>query len=100
MGKCLDIVREARKQELESSRPESEESDGAVSPSLESPITRGLLDAGWTPKVSFGGKVIWERPDNGFYCPKELALHFVERSDESPRGLSGKRGNGKEVTQR
>ena len=78
MGKYLDIVREARKREQERAEPEPDKIYRAAPPSLESPNARRLLDADWKPKVSFGGKVIWERPDNGFYCSEESALHFLK----------------------
>jgi hypothetical protein len=39
---------------------------------------RRLLKAGWKPKVSFGGKVIWERPDTGFWVSEQMALHLLE----------------------
>jgi hypothetical protein len=99
VGKYLNIVREVRKRELERAEPEPDIRDGAAPPSLESPNARKLLDAGWKPKVSFGGKVIWQRPDNGFYCSEESALHFVKQADETLKELPGKRGKGKEVTQ-
>lgn len=100
VGKYLDIVRDARQQELESAAPDPAEPDGAVSPSPESPNARRLLEAGWKPKASFGEKVIWERPNNGFYCSEESALYFMEQADLFLKERPEKRGNDKEVTQR
>ena len=37
---------------------------------------RRLIDADWKPKKR-SGKIIWERPDNGFYVSKEIAVHFL-----------------------
>jgi hypothetical protein len=36
---------------------------------------RRLIAAGWKPKVR-GGKIIWKRPDNGFYVSQEVSIHF------------------------
>ena len=46
-------------------------------PGTDTGDARRLLDAGWKPKVSFG-RVIWERPDTGFWVSQEVALHFLE----------------------
>jgi len=37
-----------------------------------------LKEAGFKPKVSFGKRVIWERPDTGFYYSEEIALHLLD----------------------
>jgi hypothetical protein len=39
---------------------------------------RRLLEAGWKPKVSFFERVIWERPDTGFYRSEEAAICLLE----------------------
>jgi hypothetical protein len=39
---------------------------------------RHLLEAGWKSQVGFGGKVIWERPDTGFYVSEQMALHLLK----------------------
>jgi hypothetical protein len=41
-----------------------------------------LEEAGYRPKISFGGRVIWERPDTGFWVSQEMALHLLEKSKE------------------
>ncbi len=37
-----------------------------------------LTTAGYRPKVSFFERVIWERPDTGFYVSEEMALHLLD----------------------
>jgi len=39
---------------------------------------RRLRESAWKPKVSFGKRVIWERPDTGFYYSEESALHLLD----------------------
>ena len=39
---------------------------------------RRLKEAGFKPKVSFGKRVIWERPDTGFYYSEEIASHLLD----------------------
>jgi hypothetical protein len=46
-------------------------------PGTETEDARRLLEAGWKPKTSFG-RVIWERPDTGFWVSQEVALYFLE----------------------
>src|SRR5829696_3780236 len=51
---------------------------------LTKPDTEGarrLYGAGWESKVSFFGRVIWERPDTGFYVSEEMALHLLEENN-------------------
>lgn len=55
------------------------EPEPANSADLDSANACRLTEAGWKPKVSFGGVVIWERPDNGFYVSEEMALCLMER---------------------
>jgi hypothetical protein len=69
--------RDEAKQELPESRCE-EAAAPAVFP-VSSADHRRLEATGFKPKVSFGGKVIWERPDTGFWLSQEMALHFLER---------------------
>jgi hypothetical protein len=38
---------------------------------------RRLIAAGWKPKERCG-KIIWERPDDGFYVSQEAAIHFLD----------------------
>ena len=68
--------RDEARQELPESRCE-EDGAAAVLP-VSSVDYRRLEEAGFRPKVSFGGKVIWERPDTGFWISREMALHFLE----------------------
>ncbi len=39
---------------------------------------RRLEAAGYKPKLSFGKRVIWERPDTGFYVSQEMALRLLD----------------------
>ena len=39
---------------------------------------RKLKAAGFNPKAR-GGKIIWQRPDTGFWVSQEMALHLLER---------------------
>ena len=41
---------------------------------------RTLETAGFTPKER-GGKIIWQRPDTGFWVSQEMALHLLEREN-------------------
>lgn len=81
MSKYLDTVREARKRGLEEAESLATKLEATTSFRLESPDARRLRDAGWKPKASFGGKVIWERPETGFYCSEASALHFLENTN-------------------
>jgi hypothetical protein len=42
---------------------------------------RKLTAVGYRPKVSFFGRVIWERPDTGFYVSQEMALHLLNTNN-------------------
>lgn len=79
MGRYLDIAKEIARVEPE---PRN-----LTKPEIEDANARRLSGAGWKSKESFGGVVIWERPDTGCYVSEEMAIHLLER---------GKR---KEVTQ-
>ena len=39
---------------------------------------RRLKEAGFKPKVSFRKRMIWERPDTGFYYSEEIASHHLD----------------------
>ena len=54
---------------------------------------RRLLSAGWEPKERCG-QIIWKRPDNGFYCSQEVAVHFLETGMVNVRHKSGANGKG------
>jgi hypothetical protein len=41
------------------------------------PEARKLQAACWEPKERCG-KIIWKRPDNGFYVSQEVAIHFMD----------------------
>jgi len=64
-------------------------------PEIESADARKLSRAGWEPKVSFGGVVIWEGPDTGYYVSEEMALCLLDRWTRRDE----KRGNREGVTQ-
>jgi hypothetical protein len=96
MGKYLELIRGVRRPELEKIRAESREREKAEALAAESANGRRLVAAGWKPKVSFGGKVIWQRPDNGFYYSEEAALCLMSRME----GSLQERGKRLEVTQR
>ena len=42
------------------------------------------------------GKIIWQRPNNGFYYSKEVSLHLLNQKEHKGQ----ERGNRKQVTQR
>jgi hypothetical protein len=48
---------------------------------------RRLEAAGFKPKER-GGKIIWQRPDTGFWVSHEMALHLLENKskEEDQRG--------------
>ncbi len=75
MGRYLDIAKG-----VSPKMPESASLSGSLADLTrpESENARRLLEAGWKPKVSFGGRVIWERPDNGFYYSEEAAICVLE----------------------
>ena len=96
MGKYLELIREVRRRELEKTGVGSREREKAEALAHESTNGRRLVAAGWKPKVSFGRKVIWQRPDNGFYYSEEAALCLLDRTE----GSLQERGKPHEVTQR
>ncbi len=87
MSRYLDIARG-----IADAQPEPRKLEN---PKIESADARKLSRAGWKPKVSFGGVVIWERPVTGFYVSEEMALCLLDRWTRSDE----KRGKDKEVTQ-
>ena len=87
MSRYLDIAREIADVPSEPRNLEK--------PEIESADARKLSEAGWEPKVSFGGVVIWEGPDTGYYVSEEMALCLLDRWTRS----NEKRGKDKEVTQ-
>jgi hypothetical protein len=54
---------------------------------------RKLEAAGFKPKERCG-KVIWQRPDKGFYVSQEAALHFLDTGMVNVRHKSGANGKG------
>ncbi len=75
MGRYLDIAKGVSRRGPESAIPSASLAD-LTKPDTEN--ARRLLEAGWTPKVSFGWRVIWERPDTGFYYSEETAICVPE----------------------
>ncbi len=80
MGRYLDIAKGVSPKVPESA---SRSADLVDLTKPESENARRLLEAGWKPKVSFGGRVIWERPDNGFYRSEEAAICLLELSESA-----------------
>ena len=87
MGRYLELAREIANAGPAPRNP--------TKPETETATDRRLEEAGWKPKESFGGVVVWERPDTGCYVSEEMALHLLNRSDPDNR----KRGKRGEVTQ-
>jgi len=52
---------------------------------------RKLEVAGFKPKERCG-KIIWQRPDDGFYVSQEAALHFLDSGIVSTGDKSGANG--------
>lgn len=82
MGRYLDIAREIARVEPELWNLKK--------PEIQSANARELSKAGWKPKRSFGGVVIWERPDTGCYVSEEIALHLLKRADRLSTGQTEK----------
>jgi len=68
--------RDEAKQDLPESRCEVDRAPAGL-PVL-SADHQCLKEAGFKPKISFGEKIIWERPDTGFYVSQEMALHLLD----------------------
>jgi len=68
--------RDEAKQELPKSLG-GVDSTSAVLP-VSSADHRRLEGAGYELKLSFGRRVIWERPDTGLYYSEEAALHLLD----------------------
>ena len=66
----------------EAPRPRGEGIEAPAAKPVSSADHRHLEEAGYRPKISFGGRVIWERPDTGFWVSEEMALHLLEKSKE------------------
>lgn len=89
MGRYLDIA-----DTIPRAEPTRQGADPTDSLDLKKPESeadtenaRRLLEAGWKPKISFGERVIWERPDTGFYRSEEAAICLLElnRSEDRPQ---------------
>lgn len=65
--------------------PESQCEEGEALPVI--PVSSAdhqrLKEAGYTPKISFGERVIWQRPDTGFWVSQDMALHLLEKNKEA-----------------
>jgi hypothetical protein len=64
------------------SEPQCEETGALAAKLVSNANHQRLDDAGYKPKISFGGRVIWERPDTGFWVSEKMALHLLEKSKE------------------
>ena len=84
MSSYLEIARQVRARRNEPGlRPASETLTDIQFAQQSRPIHldpegRRLEAAGFEPKER-GGKIIWQRPDTGFWVSQEMALHFLER---------------------
>jgi hypothetical protein len=58
--------------------PQCEEAGALAAKPVSSADHQRLEEAGYRPKISFGERVIWERPDTGFWVSQEMALHLLE----------------------
>ncbi len=71
--------------EAELDLPESQREEAGALALL--PVSSGdhrrLEEAGYRPKISLGGRVIWERPDTGFWVSEEMALHLLNKDKEA-----------------
>ena len=67
----------------DASEPQCEETGALTAKPLPSADHQRLEEAGYRPKVSFGGRVIWERPDTGFWVSQDMALHLLYKSKEA-----------------
>jgi hypothetical protein len=57
--------------------PQCEGAGVLAAKSLSSADHQRLEEAGYRPKISFGERVIWERPDTGLYVSEEMTLHLL-----------------------
>jgi hypothetical protein len=79
----LQLARRSRARREEfGSRPASEAVTDMKAIQQNRPINldpegRKLEAAGFEPKER-GGKIIWQRPDTGFWVSQEMALHLLE----------------------
>ncbi len=62
--------------------PQYEETGAFAAKLVSNADHQRLEEAGYKPKISFGGRVIWERPDTGFWVSEEMALHLLDKSKE------------------
>ena len=62
--------------------PQCEEAGALGAKPVSSADHQRLEEAGYKSKISFGGRVIWERPDTGFWVSQEMALHLLEKRKE------------------
>jgi hypothetical protein len=95
VARYLELLRAARK---ESMRPEHQSGARAPKADLQSPVSAiapatdaeacRLAAAGYWPKVSFGGKTIWQRPDTGFWVSQEMALHLLKNNNVREDSIS------------
>jgi hypothetical protein len=62
--------------------PQCEEAGALAAKPASSADHQRLEEAGYRPKISFGERVIWERPDTGFWVSQEMALQLLEKSKD------------------
>lgn len=93
MGRYLELLRASRasperepsarrrKDGAPRERPASErrEHEGPSVVPVPSANASRLQSAGYRPKESFFGRIIWERPDTGFYVSEEMALWLLDK---------------------
>lgn len=80
MGKYLDLANSIPRTEVAPQGANLENLE-----KLDSPEVCRLLKAGWKPETSFGGKVIWKRPDNGFYRSEKAAICLLDLMENTDR---------------
>jgi hypothetical protein len=89
----LELLRQSRARRRDSSHqdeakqdlPELQHEEAGALAVLPVPSAdhRRLEEAGYRPKISFGGRVIFERPDTGFWVSEEMALHLLNTNKEA-----------------
>jgi hypothetical protein len=90
MSGYLKLARRSRTRREESRHCPTSEAVAGMQPARHNrsihlgPEGRRLQSAGFEPKER-GVKIIWERPDTGFWVSHEMALHLLERKSAEER---------------
>ena len=90
MNGYLELARRSRTRREESWHCPTSEAVAGMQPVRHNrsihlgPEGRRVQSAGFEPKER-GGKIIWERPDTGFWVSQEMALHLLERKSAEER---------------